>query len=395
MKYVSKKSSWMMWLVPTAFYALVFMLRVAPGILKSDIMNYYQLDNFKFSLIPAFYYAGYASMQIPVSFYMDRFKLHKVIALLIFATGVGVMLLSRSCWFPLALLGCFIIGTGNTVGVLGSSNIVNTNFSQKSYSFVFGLTLTAGLLAATCAGKIISTVAQHFNWQATYSIVAGICLVLTVAALVLIKTPKGNKKVRVSLPSTVSFIFKNKFVILVSIFSGFLTSPVQGFADVWGPGFLSDNLGFEKSTAISLNSLCFLGYGIGAPIIGKLAQKYNVLRKSLIACGAVMLFSFLIILFVPNLNSTTVGVLLFLGGVGSAFPPLTFAIVLHNTRKELNNVAIGISNMTLMLFGSIYHIFIGLFYKASPLLGISIVPIGLIIGTIGTILLFRKKIVNV
>jgi len=392
MKRIDNKTAWIMWSIPTLFYALVWVLRVAPGILKNDIMDYYGIDALKFSLIPAFYYAGYASMQIPVSFSMDRFKLNKVMAILMIATGVGLVLLSRAFWFPLAVFGCFIIGAGTTVSVLGSSNIINSNFHKHSYSFMFGLTLTSGLFAGACAGKIISMVTSYFNWQSFYMLATIFCIVLAIAALSLIKTSRKHaQKSNFSLRTVTAFILKDKFVILLALFSGFMTGPMQGFADVWGLGFLSKSLGFERSTAIFINSLCFLGYGIGAPIIGKMAQKYDLLKESLVTCGIVMALSFLTILFVPNLGSASIGTLLFLSGLGSAYPPLTFAIALHSTKKEFGNVAIGISNMILMIFGSVYHTLIGLLYTTSPTLGISIIPLGVIIGTIGTIFIFWKK----
>jgi sugar phosphate permease len=391
MKSIGSRSSWIMWIIPTVFYALVYILRVAPGILKSDIMNHYGIDDFKFGLIPAFYYAGYASMQIPVSFAMDRFRLNRVMSCLMFITGFGLMLLSRSPLFPLALVGCFIVGAGTTVSVLGSSNVINSSFPKNYYSFMFGLTLTFGFLSGACAGKLLSASMDYYNWQELYGFATGFCLVLAMAAFTLIKTPATHKKLDVSLPTALTFIVKNKFIVLLAICGGFMTAPVQGFADAWGPGFLYKTMGFEESTAILINSMCLLGYGVGAPIIGRLAQKYDVLKESLIACGLVMALSFLMVLFIPNLSSTTIGLLLFLAGMGSSFPTLTFAIILRRSKREFNTISIGIANMILMIFGSIYHTLIGAFYKASPLLGISIVPLGLIVGTTGTILLFRKN----
>lgn len=389
-----------MWGVPTAFYALVCLLRLAPGVLMNDIMAHYKIDYFKFSLLPALYYIGYASMQLPVSIAMDRFQLKFLMPFLMILTAIGVGLFASSSYFFLAACGSFLIGIGTTIGILGSSSVVNYNFNKNSYSFIFGLTLTVGLLSSSYAGRLISSLVSptgisRFSWQEFYYLTICLCIVYAILAAVFIKTnaihAKEEKHIK-HIITSLTKVIKNKFLIKITLYCALLTGTIQGLADVWGKIFLVQKFGLEESQSLQAIAHCFLGYAIGAPIIGKIAQKFNKLRTALVICGILISASLLMILYEPiKLNLMFLNVLFFIAGVGSSFSNLTFALVLQKVEKEISNTAIGFSNMGLMAFGFLYHLFIGKFYGVNPLFAVSIVPLGAIVGTTCLTHLFIKE----
>ncbi len=184
------------------------------------------------------------------------------------------------------------------------------------------------------------------------------------------------------------------------IFSGLMTLPMQGFADVWGIEFLITKFNLTKTEAIFANSFVFLGMGLGSPIVGILAQKYKKLLSGIILCGITMLTCFIILLLPININQKSITILLLLIGVGSSFPTLTFTFIIENIEPNISRVAIGFSNMVLMICGSISHPIIGSTYDiairntdklSAYIITMSLIPLGLCIGILGLIYYLKYK----
>lgn len=393
------KSAWLIWSIPASFFSLVFIIRILPSFVMQDIINFYNINYAQFSLLPAFYYAGYSLMQIPTGILLTKFKNSTIIPCLMLVVAIGTFLISIANAFFIACLASFIIGAGSAVGIVGSSSIIKAKFDEQSYGFIFGLTLTFGLVAASYAGKIINTGLYYFNWHQLYSVIS---VIIMAYALLAFLTNREQQKQNATLPdfsnqsvrSLLKRVLKNKTLITVTIFSGVMTLPMQGFADVWSIEFLITKFKFSKTEAIFSNSFIFLGMGLGSPIVGILAQKYKKLLLGIILCGITMLICFVILLLQVNINQKFITILLLLIGIGSSFPTLTFTFIIENIEQNISKVAIGFSNMVLMICGSIAHPIIGCTYDiairntdklSAYIITMSLIPFGLCIGILGLI----------
>ncbi len=391
----STKSAWLFWLIPASFYAIVLILRMAPGIIMNDVIVHYKIDYTKFGLLSSFYYLGYSIAQLPVGMLLTRFKVKYVMAYFMLLTVFGILLLSYSPFYQLALLGALMIGIGSVVGMLGSSNIIHYKFYRKAYSLLIGLTLALGLALATSSGKIIHYCLSLFNWQTFYFIVAVIILINATIALIFLKVkPKhiDNLEHREPLLRMITDTIKTPKLLLIVLFGGFMTAPMHGFADVWGVNYLIFHFKLLKTEAILTNSFMFSGMAISAPLLGYIAEKYQIYRSLIISLGILMLLTFITLIMFNNLSHPLICVLLFMLGIGSSFSPLIFTTIIHQVNKKLGDIAISITNTVFMLFGFIYHPMIGLvidFYSKNHSIdtaymsGISVIAFGLIIGIIG------------
>lgn len=398
------KSSWFIWSIPASFFSLVFVIRILPSFVMQSMIDFYDINYAQFSLLPAFYYAGYALMQIPTGVLLTKFRNSTIIPALMLVVCLGTLILSTSNIFTLSCIAAFIIGTGSTAGVLGSSSIIKARFAEQSYAFIFGLTLTFGLVAASYAGSIISTGLQFFNWQQLYKIASIVVLIYAITAFAVIKKGRALNTIPdvsdESVRSLLKQVFQKKNIVLIALLSGLMTTPMQGFADVWGIGFLQTKFKLAKTEAIFCNSLIFLGMGLGSPIIGLIAQKYKKLFPSIILCGVVMFIGFVLMLLPINLNKLSISCILLCVGIGSGFPTLTFTLIVENVEKKISKIAISFTNMMLMLWGFISHPVIGSTYDiaisvtdkvTAYSIAISVIPLGLFIGTLGLLYLVQYK----
>ena len=399
------KTAWLIWSIPASFFSLVFVIRILPSFVMQNIISFYNINYAQFSLLPALYYIGYASMQIPAGILFTKFKNSTIIPSLMLIVCIGTCILAYSNSFYVACIASLIIGLGSTVGVLGASSIIKSKFTEQAYAFVLGLTLTFGLVAASYAGTIINTGLRFFNWKQLYSVATIIILTYAVVAFITIKDknrpqnplPDVSKD---SVRSLLKKVFITKSIIPLAIFSGLMTAPMQGFADVWGISFLMAKFNLTKIDAIFCNSFIFLGMGIGSPIVGILAQKYKKLFSGIIVCGLIMFIGFIILLLPFNLNKSLIACLLLLIGIGSSFPTLTFTLIIENVNTKISKIAMSFSNMVLMSCGFIYHPMIGNLYDMfiqthTPLItytiSISLIPCGLLTGIIGLLYFVKYK----
>lgn len=397
-------SAWLTWSVPASFFSLVYIIRILPSFIMQDMVNFYQINYAQFSLLPAFYYAGYSLMQIPTGILLTKFKNSTVISCLMLVVAAGTFIISISPLFACACLAALIIGAGSTAGLLGASSIIKSKFDEKRYGFILGLTLTFGLIAASYAGKIIQTGLIYFNWLQLYSVISIIVVIYAFLALSISRERRNTEHSHSSInnSSAISLlkeVLQNRILIAMIIFSGLMTTPMQGFADIWGIDFLVTKFNLTKTGAIFSNSCVFLGMGIGSPIIGILAQKYKKLLLGIILCGVIMLASFIILLLPISLSHQSITILLFLIGLGSSFPTLTFTLIIENINQKVSRVAISLANMVLMICGSIFHPIIGNAYDiairntdklSAYTITMSLIPLSLFIGIVGLMYHARK-----
>nr|WP_277619280.1 MFS transporter [Legionella norrlandica] len=138
--------SLMMWVFPLSFFTFQFLVRLWPGLTMQEIMAQFSIDAASFGLIAAFYYYGYAGMQIPVALLLEKFGARVIVCVFAILCGFGTLLFISTNNFYWALLGRFLIGVGSAVGFLSVSKVVSEWFSSSQYSKMIGFSFSVGLL---------------------------------------------------------------------------------------------------------------------------------------------------------------------------------------------------------------------------------------------------------
>ena len=95
---------WLMWFLPLSFFAYQFILRLWPGLMMHQIMEQFSIDATAFGLLAAFYYYGYAGMQIPVAILLDRFSPRFVVFAFATLCGLATLLFTFTTNFYLAVM---------------------------------------------------------------------------------------------------------------------------------------------------------------------------------------------------------------------------------------------------------------------------------------------------
>jgi len=286
--------AWAAWVIASVFYAYQYILRVMPNIMLDDIMQQFGISAATFGQFSGVYYIGYSLMHLPIGIMLDRFGPRKVMAGCILLTVLGLTpLLFAEHWiYPIA--GRFMIGLGSSAAILGVFKIIRMTFNEKNFPRMLSFSVTIGLVGAIYGGGPVSYMRETFGYQSVIQMIAIAGVLLACITYWIIPEIKSHSEKSVF--SDMKEVFSNKKVIWSCIFAGLMIGPMEGFADVWGTVFLKQIYGYEGTLAASLPSLIFIGMCFGAPALNFIADKIGNYLATIIASGLVMAACFVLLL---------------------------------------------------------------------------------------------------
>lgn len=362
---------WVMWFLPSLFFAYQFIVRIIPGLVMPELMSKFQIDATSYGFFASIYYVGYAGFQIPIALLLDRYDPKKVLAVCALLCSLGTIVLVYSDNWTLALISRFLIGIGSTVGFLGSSKMVILWFKPESYSRMMALNCTIGLLGAVYAGKPITEFIKQYGFEQVLLSVAIVGFGLAFLFASIIRNPLKNS-VKNSVPKTnfkteissickdLKIILSNRKLIIAAIGNLLMVGALEGFADVWGVSFLMAARDISKGEAARLISAIFLGMVCGGPILAYVSDKFKAIYGVTCTAGLIMGVSFFIIFnMITSLDSTRLYGILFLIGIFCSYQVLVFSIGIRIVSAPVAGIAVAFLNSINMLGGSFFHGTIG------------------------------------
>ena len=356
----SKYMPFLMWFFPLSFFALQFMLRLWPGLMMQEIMSQFSIDAASFGLLAAFYYYGYAGMQIPMALLLEKFGARLIVFTFAILCGLGALLFVSTTNFYLGLFSRFLIGAGSAVGFLGISKVVSEWFRRDQYSQMIGFSFSVGLLGAVYGGKPLTQMISTYGGQHMGYTLALCSIGIGLLTYLVLRTPPNSKTTKshgLSL-SQLSTLLTSKILWTLALANLLMVGSLEGFADVWGVPYLTTSYGFAKSDAALLVSFIFIGMLFGGPILAFLSKKlgnYTVIG----ACGLGLALAFLVLLSTNSNNWWVLSALFFLIGLMCCYQVIVFSAGATLVSKEYLGITVSFLNCINMFGGSFFHTVIG------------------------------------
>ena len=397
---LSPYQAWSMWAVASSFYAYQYVLRVLPNIIMPDLLTHFNASAMEFGQFAGLYYVGYAGAHIPLGLWIDRKSPKIVIPICILLTVAGILPLVLSNTIAAANIGRFIMGIGSSGAILGAVKVIRLGFPESHFNRMLGICVTVGLLGALYGGMPVRHLLESTHWQTVilYFCWFGIAL----AAFAYFSIPSQHKPVIApnNIFEDITQVFKNKNVLIVCFCAGLMVGPLEGFADVWGAGFVQCVYHLSPANAAGITSLIFLGMCVGAPGLTYLADKLGKHINVIIFAGLfkALVFTFILI----GLGTTQLLSVLFVAvGVCCAYQIIAIYTASTYVRERHVGLTTAVANMIIMTFGYFFHSCIGAmmgthqadgnFTHDQYINGLSIIPICLVIAAFGFIFLLRKN----
>jgi MFS family permease len=331
------------WLLVCVFYFIQYALRSAPGVMIPELTGAFGLTALGLSSLLGLYFYTYAGFALVSGASLDRYGAKLPIAIGIFGVAIG------SAMFGLGTVGAaeggrLLQGAGSAFAFTGAVYLASRGFSSRWLATAIGLTQLFGMLGGF-AGQFAVGPLVHgtIAWQ-SFWFYGGIALTV-VSVIVLIVAPSRGEPAKGSLLSVLApykVVLSNPQSYLCGIVGGLLFMPTNIGDMIWGVPFLRQGLGVDAAEAIARSSMVPLGWVIGAPLLGYLADHIGRRKPVLMGGIALALVSLIAIVYLPGLLPPYVGGLAF--GIGSSAAMIPYTMIKEVNPDNVKGSATGAMN---------------------------------------------------
>jgi len=354
----------LIYLLAASFYLYEFTLQIAPGVMTFELMRDFNIQAAGLGVISACFYYAYTPMQLPAGLFYDRFGPRLLLTLATLICASGALLFALTDITYIAAVGRFLMGVGSAFAFIGILIIVANWFSPRYFALFAGITQLMGAIGAIVGETPLALTVARFGWQATLLVIAGIGFILALGIWLIVRdSPQDKPALHTSSTRSISLTLKEvlgkRQTWAIAGYSFTIWAPVTVFAALWGVPYLMIRFNISAAMAASAVSMIWLGIGIGSPFVGWLSDKIGLRNLPLTLCAGLGLFSTLTILYIPQLNLTTLCCLLCLFGFAAGGQSLIFAVVKDINPPGIVGTAIGFNNMCVVAGGALFQPVVG------------------------------------
>lgn len=344
------------WFISTLFVVYAFCLNTAAAVFAEAIKTTLHASHMGVSLATGSFIAGFALMQIPAGYLLDRYNARYMVSLGIFLLALGNIFISltNSLWL-FSLLNC-LQGIGASFSFIAAAVLIGQWFSQASFPVLFGLTQTISCITAGIAHYYLTIALDIYTWNEVYQGLSmfGACL-LVLSLLFVSSTSKATHADKMSLRASLKQVLSNIQIWLCSAAAAMSFGIVLSYASFW---YMPVQDFFQVSTleSVIISGIIFLGIGVGTPFIGwlsNLAKTRKMLIHVTVTAGAMALIAGL---YLPHFEFNSlllIKIISFLIGFLLSGAMLYYTIVNEISTDETRGVAISVLNTAVFVFNTL------------------------------------------
>jgi MFS family permease len=397
------------WGLAALFYCYEYLLRISPSLFTGDLMRYYSLNGAALGNLIAFYYYAYAPAQLPVGILMDRFGPRVLITLAALGCAIGSFLFAATHLFYVAAIGRFLVGFSSAFAFVGVLKVATIWLPANRFGMIAGLTTSLGMVGAMIGDNLLNLVIERWHWQLTTMLSGVFGIILAIVLWMFVRNARKSiaktySPIRFSaIVKTMLVALKQKQVWLAGVVGCCYYIPTSVFAELWGKPYLQDGRGFSSTDAAFIVSMIFLGWAVGGPILGAISDLIRLRKLPLFFGGLIASALMFFALLDTSLSMTVLSFVFFLFGFFSSAQNQTFSISRESCPSSISGTALAITNMLVMLGGMVLQPLVGklldngwdgkiqngvhVFSNANYTHALMILPIGLAVGAIVTLLI--------
>ncbi|WP_110648694.1 MFS transporter [Salinicola peritrichatus] len=325
------------WLVCVLFYFTQYGMRSAPGIMLPELEQALNATSGTITSIIGLYFYTYALSALVSGLLLDRIGPRRVVPAGILLLALGAILFGLGSVFA-ASLGRLLQGAGSGVAFTGAVYLATRGFPRQWLATAVGVTQCFGMLGGSIGQSVVGPLIHSvIGWQQFWFFAGGVLVLMSMAMLAV--TPGNRRPVpieaadgseRESLLEPYKVVLRNPHSYLCGIVSGLMFMPTNIADMIWGIPFLEQAQGVSYEQAVTRISMIPLGWVIGAPLLGYIADALGR-RKPVLIGGIVLMLVFgATIVYLPS-GSTPPYVMGLLFGVASGAAMIPYTMI-----KELN-----------------------------------------------------------
>ena len=315
-----------------------------------ELMAAFHVGASQLGRLSAVYFYAYALMQLPVGILLDRYGPKLIITSACFVCALGAFIFSHTDSLGVAEMARFLMGLGSACAFICALKLTALWFSPRRYTLLSSFLLTFGMLGAIGGQHPVAYMVHTFGWRHSMEYLAWIGFAL--CAFFIFRVENGprffEQKNTIENGCTwkgLRSVLHNPQIWLMAIFASLIYAPTPAFGELWGVPFIVSQLGVSSALAAKGISAIFVGWILGAPFFGFLADRFGLCMPYVKLGAWASLVSMLMIVFFIHHSFYLMVFFIFSFGFFSSSFILIFTLVKEAVGDESVATASGFLNM--------------------------------------------------
>lgn len=332
------------WGLAAAFYFLEYASRSSPAVMMPELAQAFGVSILGLSGILGLYYYTYSTTSLVAGILLDRWGARYVVPM-------GMLLLALGCiLFAVPQVGVgsagrLLQGAGSAFAFTGAVYLASHGFSASKLATAIGFTQCFGMLGGSMGQIAVGPLIHGVLTVSMFWIALGIA-VLIVAVVLFAMTPKEqivrSPVAHGNFLAPYKVVFSNPQSYLCGLVSGLLFAPTTIGDMVWGVRFFQQDRLFNYHDAVFAISMVPLGWVLGCPLFGWLADALGRRKRALIIGICMMLACAMQLTFAPALLPAWMT--LFAFGIASGAAMIPYTIIKEANPDNVKGSATGAIN---------------------------------------------------
>jgi MFS family permease len=344
----SKRPFVIAWVIALLFYVVEYAARSSPAVMIPQLSGAFGETAVGVSAILGAYYYTYSLVSLVAGVALDKLGARYAVAFGAAVLGLGCLIFTVAS--PIGgYAGRLLQGAGSAFAFTGAVYLASRGFSPRSLATAIGVTQCLGMLGGSAGQFLVGPLlGGGLGWQSFWIFYGAVGLAL--AALLVIITPGDNGAGSAAgggLLKPYAVVLSNPQSYLCGLIAGLLFTPTTIGDMTWGVAFFQHDRALDFQHAVTVISMVPLGWVVGCPLMGWLADRIGLRKPVLIGGGVVMLIMAGQITLMPELLPPLIG--LFLFGVASGAAMLPYTIIKESNPDEVKGCSTGTQNF--LVFG--------------------------------------------
>jgi MFS family permease len=350
------------WLLCLIFYSMEYASRSSPSVMVPELGKAFGTTAVGVAALLGTYYYTYSISSLIAGASLDWMAAKRAmpIGLLLFAAGCLLFLVPS---LGAGYGGRLLQGAGSAFAFTGAVYLASHGLSARWLSTAIGTTQCLGMAGGFAGTFVLGPMLQRgLSWETVWlflGIGALLIGVLLFAVTPSVETQAAKGGFLQSFLSPYRIVFRNPQTYICGVISGLLFVPTTIGAMTWGVAFLQKDRGLTYGDAVTTASLITMGWVVGCPALGWLADRLGRRKAVLLLGMIVMLAMMLQMIALPTLLPIALSSFLFGVGSGAAMIPYTIVKEVNpdgvkgSATGAMNCITFGISAIIGPLFGKL------------------------------------------
>ncbi|RJR26777.1 MAG: MFS transporter [Desulfobacteraceae bacterium] len=358
---VLDKHRWVVFGVFASIYFLVYFHRVSTSVIAADLVLSFNASATALGFMSSMYFYAYAFEQPLVGKLSDWLGPRRVVGIWSLVAALGCGLFGASPSIGWASVGRALIGLGVGGVYVPAMKALAQWFRPREFSTMTGLLLSCGNLGAMFATTPLAFMSANWGWRTAFFTIGAVTLLLAMLCLWLVQDReqgsemetirpaplKDSNPASAEIPSMLQIACSLRFLLVAVVFFGVFGSTIT-FQGLWATPFLVTVLHMDRMTASGLNMIVPIGFLVGAPVSGFLADRlFRNKANLLILHISMLLCTWIFITFIPTFcGIPAMGTVFFvMGGVTGGIASTLWGAVRENTPAAVLGTTTGLLNI--------------------------------------------------